>query len=76
LVNLSSPTFLIATSLVEWQAVPHKTPLLFMTEKEALQHLISQFPGFENWDFSKELPIIAWFLYRFHQPQLDTFTSF
>ena len=36
-----------------------------MTEKQALQNLIRRFPDFERWEFSKQLPLIAWFLHRF-----------
>jgi hypothetical protein len=44
-----------------------------MTEKESLQNLIRHFPDFETWHFSKQLPLIAWFLLR--SSQKDEFSQ-
>jgi hypothetical protein len=60
---------LIASSVAKWQAVLTRT-LPSMTEKESLQKLTLRLPDFESWPAAKQLPIIAWFLYRFCQKEV------
>ena len=40
-----------------------------MNEKEALRNLIRRFPDFESWSFSKQLPLLAWFVTRVCQKE-------